>query len=79
MKRMMVLSVVCMMLVAATVALSGCPATMGGWPVLKIGNSYNFVSPGNTGFTGTVLSQNGQWVTCTNDLIINLSNVVAIR
>ncbi|NLF58737.1 MAG: hypothetical protein GX580_13975 [Candidatus Hydrogenedens sp.] len=83
MKRMVVLSVVCMMLAAATVGLAGCPVTAGGWPVLEIGREYLFRSSADNVLRATVVSQAGQWVTATDytgsPSLVNLENVFDIR
>lgn len=82
MKRMVVLSVMCMMLAAATIGLAGCPVTGGDWPVLEVGKEYYFGASGDQAQRATVVSQRGQWVTCTSAVyettLINLENVFEI-
>lgn len=90
MKRRMVLGAVCMVMVVATAALSGCPTTGEGWlgtpsvdwPMLEAGKKYTFRS-GYQSKEATVVSQKGQWVTATTSfgetLFVNLDNVFDIR
>ena len=91
MKRRLVLGTVCMVMVAATAALSGCPTTGDGWPgtpnvdwpMLVVGKTYTFRSSGDQSKAATVVSQKGQWVTATTSfgetLFVNLDNVFDIR